>query len=182
MKSYKLAKINKLQISDKKQLCIVDDPITLLFKTFGQRIPFHINVGRTRIDQYAPEICFVVILEFPGQISNLVSKTLSKPCLFSDYTVTKNVTVQSSTTELLSCSRYFYRTRKNWGETSPSKGRSSKMDSWVMGTSSLVLNIHLFIKTHVMTTMVIAVFCALIFKREACLFVTSVTACQQVAK
>ena len=96
----------------------------------------------------------------------------------------KNVTVQSSTTELQSCSQYFYRTRKNWGDTSPSKRRSATMDSLKMGTSSLTLKIHLFIKTHFMTKMVKAVFCALILKREACLLVTSVTTYvyQQVAK
>lgn len=79
------------------------------------------------------------------------------------------MTVQSSTTELQSCSQYFYRTRKNWGDTSPSKRRSATMDSLKMGTSSLTLKIHLFIKTHFMTKMVKAVFCALILKREACL-------------
>ena len=53
-----------------------------------------------------------------------------------------------------------------------------------MGTSSLALKIQLFIKTHFMTKMVKAVFCALILKREACLLVISVTTYvyQQVAK
>ena len=71
----------------------------------------------------------------------------------------KNVTVQSSTTE-------FNRVRSTFTEQGKTGAilLQSKMDSWVMGTSSLVLKIHLFIKTHLMTTMVKAVFCALIVR------------------